>query len=217
MNTIVELVGRVPAGAGYGVVAAVVLAESVLLVGAFVPTLTLMLTAGALARAGQLELFGVVGIAVVSVVAGDALGHRTGRVLGGRLRSHRLGRRIPEAAWRRTEEVMVRRGAQAVALGRFLPVIRTLTPHVAGASGLPYRRIAPYSAGAAVVWATAEAGAGYAATATARELIPFAGPALAAAVGVAGLIAYLVARLRRRTGTSVQLWMARPVAAIDEE
>lgn len=61
---------------------------------------------------------------------------------------------------------MDRRGGQAVFLARFVPVLRTLTPHRAGATRLPYRRIAPYSALAALLWATAEAGIGYAALAT---------------------------------------------------
>lgn len=217
MNALAELLYRVPATAAYGIVAIAVLTESVLLVGAFIPTLTLLLTAGALANTGQLHLVAVICVAALSVVAGDALGHRTGRLLGGRLRTHRLGRRIPEAAWRRTEHVMVRRGSQAIALGRFVPVIRTLTPHLAGATGLPYRHIAPYSAGAAVVWASAEAGAGYAAAATAQRLIPLAGPALAGVAGLAALIAYAFARLRRTAPAAVQRAVPEPKSTKVEE
>ncbi|MFI9404327.1 DedA family protein [Nocardia sp. NPDC052316] len=187
MTELADLLHQIPAVAAYGIVAAAVLAESVLLIGAFIPTLTLMVTAGALAGAGQLDPVVLLCVAALSVVAGDALGHRTGRLLGDRLRTNRLERRIPEAAWRRTEQVMARRGSQAVALGRFLPVIRTLTPHLAGAAGLRYRRIAPYSAGAAVVWAAAEVGAGYAAASSAQRLIPVAGPVLVAAVGLVAL------------------------------
>ena len=111
-----DLLGHVPATAAYSLLAAAVLAESVLLVGALVPTLGLLLAAGALARTGALSL--------------------------------------PPG------------GGRAVFLARFLPVVRTLTPHLAGATRLPYRRIAPYSAVAALLWAGAEAGIGYAALAT---------------------------------------------------
>ncbi|GAA2407894.1 DedA family protein [Streptomyces coeruleofuscus] len=161
-----DLLGHVPATAAYAVLAVAVLAESVLLVGAFVPSLGLLLAAGALARSGQLSLPLVVGVTAGAAVAGDLLGHRTGALLGDRLRTGRLGSRVPATAWRNAETRMDRRGGQAVFLARFVPVLRTLTPHLAGATRLPYHRIAPYSAVAALLWAGAEAGTGYAALAT---------------------------------------------------
>lgn len=56
MNALSDILGRLSPAAAYAVLATAVLAESVLLVGAFIPTLTLLLTAGALARAGHLSL-----------------------------------------------------------------------------------------------------------------------------------------------------------------
>ncbi|MFI6371137.1 DedA family protein [Streptomyces sp. NPDC050546] len=161
-----DLLGQVSATAAYAVLVAAVLAESVLLVGAFVPTLGLLLAAGALARTGHLSLPLVIGAAAVAAVAGDFLAHRTGALLGDRLRTGRLGSRVPAAAWRNAEDLMDRRGGRAVFLARFVPVLRTLAPHLAGATRLPYHRIAPYSGAAAALWATAEAGSGFAALAT---------------------------------------------------
>lgn len=161
-----DLLGQAPATAAYAVLAAAVLAESVLLVGAFVPTLGLLLAAGALARTGALSLPLVVGATAGAAAVGDFLAHRTGALLGERLRTGSLGSRIPATAWREAEARMDRHGGRAVFLARFLPVVRTLTPHLAGATRLPYPRIAPYSAVAALLWAGAEAGIGYAALAT---------------------------------------------------
>ncbi|MFJ3717956.1 DedA family protein [Streptomyces sp. NPDC090057] len=131
--------------------AAAVLAESVLLSGTFIATLTLLLTAGALTRSGQLSLPPVIVTAAYAVVTGDFLACRTGWALGTRLRTGRLGRRLPAGARQRAETLTARRGGHAVLLARFFPVIRTLIPHLAGASHLPYVRIAPYSLGAAVL------------------------------------------------------------------
>ncbi|MGW2346888.1 DedA family protein [Streptomyces sp. NPDC001661] len=167
--------------------ATAVLAESVLLVGAFTPTLTVLLTAGALARTGHLHLLVLIATASVAVVAGDFLAHRTGRVLGARLRTGHLGRRVPATAWQHAETLMARRGGQAVFLARFLPVIRTLAPHLAGATLLPYRRIAPYSLVAAPLWATAETVTGYAATASLQHALTIGGPALAGSAGAAAI------------------------------
>ncbi|UCM87901.1 DedA family protein [Streptomyces marincola] len=198
MTDPLDALGQVPPAVAYVLLAVVVLTESILLVGAFVPTLTLLLTAGALSRAGDLNLLLVIAVAACAVVAGDCLGHRTGRVLGERLRAGRLARRVPDAAWQRAEHLMERRGGQAVFVSRFVPVVRTVTPHVAGAARLPYRRIAPYSAVAAVLWAGAEAGAGYAAAPALERVLVFGGPLLAAVLAAGAGIAFVWVRLRRR-------------------
>lgn len=178
MNALSDILGHLPPAAAYTVVAAAVLAESVLLVGAFVPTLTLLLTAGALARTGHVNLLLVIAAAAGAVVAGDFLAHRTGRCLGDRLRGGHMGRRVPDAAWGRAETLMMRHGGRAVFVARFVPVVRTLAPHSAGATRLPYRRIAPYSFVAACLWATAEAGVGYAAATSLQRVFTLGGPAL---------------------------------------
>ncbi|MFD3324900.1 DedA family protein [Streptomyces sp. NPDC058701] len=211
MNTLTGLIGQVPAPAAYAILAAAVLAESVLLIGAFIPTLTLLMASGALARAGDLNVALVIATASCAVVAGDALGHRTGHLLGSRLRTGHLGRRIPAAAWQRAESLMDRRGGQAVLLSRFVPVVRTLAPHVAGATRLPYRRIAPYSLLAAPLWAGAETTAGYAAASSLQHAVTLGGPALAAgAVLIAGA-ALTIARIRRRTRARADDLQKQPI------
>ncbi|MFJ9884736.1 DedA family protein [Streptomyces sp. NPDC091287] len=198
MNALTTALDHVPPTGVYALVAAAVLAESVLLVGAFVPTLTLLLTAGALARTGQLSLPLLIATAACSVVVGDFLAHRTGRALGTHLRTGRLGRRLPAAAWGRAETLMTRYGGHAVFLARFLPVIRTLIPHLAGATRLPYHRIAPYSLAAAPLWATLEAGTGYAATASLQHALTFGGPILVATAGAVAAVALARTKLRSR-------------------
>ncbi|WSQ07059.1 VTT domain-containing protein [Streptomyces sp. NBC_01231] len=189
MNALSDLLGHLPPTAAYAVVAAAVLAESILLVGAFIPTLTLLLTAGALARTGHISLPLVIAAAAGAVMAGDFLAHRTGRFLGDRLRGGRMGRRIPGAAWYQAETLMTRHGGRAVFLARFLPVVRTLAPHCAGVTRLPYRRIAPYSVLAACMWATAEAGVGYAAATSLQRILTLGGPASAlVALTVIGVV-----------------------------
>lgn len=185
MNALSDMVGHLSPSLAYTVVALAVLAESILMAGAFVPTLSLLLTAGALARAGHLSLPLVIAAAAGAVVVGDFLAHRTGRLLGDQLRAGRAGRRIPGAAWQRAETLMTRHGGRAVLLARFLPVVRTLAPHFAGATRLPYRRIAPYSVTAACLWATAEAGVGYTAATSLQQTLTLGGPAVAAAALIA--------------------------------
>ncbi|MFF4909054.1 DedA family protein [Streptomyces sp. NPDC001260] len=194
VNAIIQGLGHLPPALIYAVVAAAVLAEMILVIGAFVPTLTLLLTIGALARTGEINLFLVIAVAATGAAVGDFLAHHTGRLLSHRLRTGRLGRRIPATAQNRAEALMTRHGGRAVFLARFLPVLRTLTPYLAGAAHLPYRRIAPYSLTAALLWATAEAGAGYAAATSLQHLLTMSGPAIA----LVALVALGATLLRRR-------------------
>ncbi|MFI0773931.1 DedA family protein [Streptomyces sp. NPDC021212] len=199
MNALPGLLDHPSPTSAYAVVVLAVLAESVLLIGAFIPTLTLLLTAGALARTGHVSLLPVIAVAACAVIAGDFLAHRTGRLLGHQLRAGRLGRRIPGTAWRHAEALMTRHGGRAVFLARFLPVVRTLAPHFAGATRLPYHRIAPYSVAGACVWATAEVGAGYAAATSLHRVLALGGPALAAAgvIAAGGVVVFRRRRSRR--------------------
>lgn len=180
MNAIVDALTRLPPTTAYVAIALAVLAESILLVGAFVPTLTLLLTAGASARIGHISLALVIAAAAGAVIAGDFVGYRTGRLLGERLRTGRVGRGIPGPVWQRAETLMNRHGGRAVLFARFVPVVRTLTPHFAGAAGVPYRRIAPYSVAAACSWATIEAVVGYSAAGPLQRFLTLGWPALAA-------------------------------------
>ncbi|MGW1836291.1 DedA family protein [Streptomyces sp. BBFR2] len=201
MNTFSAALAHLPPALAYTVVALAVLAESVLVLSVFMPTLALLLTAGALARTGHIALVPAIAVAAGAAVAGDFLAHRTGRLLGVRLRAGRLGRRIPGTAWRRAETLMTRHGGRAVFLARFLPMARTLSPHFAGATRTPYRRICAYSATAACLWAAVEAGAGYAAAASLPRLLRLSGPALAAAAVAlsTGAVLWLRGRNRRRS------------------
>jgi membrane-associated protein len=200
VNALTAALAEVPPAAAYLVIVLAVLAESVLLIGAFVPSFTALMAAGVLARAGQLNLVVVIVTAACAVATGDLLAQRTGRALGQRLRTGRFGRRLPATAWQRAETLMNRRGGQAVFIARFLPLMRTLVPHLAGATGLPYHRIAAYSFTAAPLWATIEAGIGYAATASLQHAVILGAPTIAVTAGavIAAPVAWKKMRQRYR-------------------
>ncbi|MFI7166793.1 DedA family protein [Rhodococcus erythropolis] len=187
------LLEHVPAYGAYALVGTAVLAESVLLVGAFVPTFTLLVTGGAMARYGHVNLVVLIAIAATAVVIGDFLAHRTGRTLHRRPLSEKLFRRVPTQFLRRTEALILRHGGPAVLASRFIPVVRTLTPHLVGMSDLSYRKMAPYSTVGALVWATAETTFGYVAATSLHQITRFGAPVL---VALATLIAAVVVAAR---------------------
>ncbi|WLW57245.1 DedA family protein [Streptomyces sp. YU58] len=189
MNALSDILGHVSPALAYSVLAGAVLAESVLLVGAFIPTLTLLLTAGALARTGHISLVAVITVAAGAVVAGDFLAHRTGRLLGGQLRAGPVSSRIPGATWRR---------AGPSCWPASCPWSAPSPPTSPAPPGC--RTVAPYSVAAACLWATAEAGVGYAAASSLQRMLTLGGPALATVILIALRIALLPHRSRVVSG-----------------
>lgn len=109
-------------------------------------------------------------VTTVCATAGDAVGYWLGRRYGPRLRRTRVVRGHGAAAWDRASDVLRRRGAVAVLVAIFLPVLRTLVPAAAGASGLPFRRFLPAVMVGAAAWCALHIGIGAAAGEAARQV-----------------------------------------------
>ncbi|WP_159502304.1 DedA family protein [Microbacterium sp. 18062] len=154
-----------------------IMLETSVLVGLIVPGDTIVIVAGT-AVATPLEAVVLGAAVVVGSLLGESLGYLLGRVLGPRIRRSRLGRRIGEANWLRSERYLERRGGPAIFISRFLPVLHSLVPLTVGMSAYSYRRFLAWTAPACVLWATLYIGVAAAAAGTYRELsesIHFAG------------------------------------------
>lgn len=92
--------------------------------------------------------------------AGDHVGFVIGRHFGDRLRETRVVCTLGQSHYDRAMDILRRRGAAAIFLTRLIPIVRTLTPAAAGASGLHYRRFAPASLTGSLLWAGAYVGGG---------------------------------------------------------
>jgi membrane protein DedA with SNARE-associated domain len=151
--------------------------ETSVLVGLVVPGDTIVIVAGT-AVASPLEAV-LLGVAVVvGSLLGETIGYLLGRWLGPAIRTSRLGRRIGEPNWQRSERYLERRGGPAIFISRFLPVLHSLVPLTVGMTGYPYRRFLAWTAPACVLWATLYISIAAAAAGTYRELadqIHFAG------------------------------------------
>ncbi|MEE6273270.1 DedA family protein [Georgenia wangjunii] len=175
-------------------------AESALGAGMLVPGETVVLLVGAAAEGPQQVLLAGAVVAV-GASAGDHVGYLIGRRHGHRLRTSRPVRRVGTEHWDRAMDALRRRGPWAVVVSRLLPVVRTLVPAAAGASGLGYGRFLPASVVGASLWAALWVGAGaVAGTALPRVagLLGTAGWWGLAAVG-AGVAVAVVLRRRRRS------------------
>ena len=146
-----------------------ILLETSVLVGLFVPGDTVVIIAGT-AVASPLEAV-VLGVTVVvGALIGESIGFGLGRFLGPKIRHSRLGRRIGEENWARSERYLRRRGGPAIFVSRFLPVLHSLVPLTVGMSGFSYRRFLAWTIPACVIWAALYVTVASLAAGTYREL-----------------------------------------------
>ncbi|HEV2780747.1 MAG TPA: DedA family protein [Actinophytocola sp.] len=140
--------------------------------------------------------------AVVTVCAGlgDSIGYAIGRRFGPALRETRIIQRYGTAGWDRAADILRRRGAWAVFLARFLPVVRTLTPAAAGASGLPYRTFLPAVVAGAACWSAMHISIGAALGEAAKRVegaLAFGGAIVIAAIVLIGVVVLIVKKRKR--------------------
>jgi membrane-associated protein len=146
---------------GYLGVTAIVFTESGLLIGFFLPGDSLLFTAGFLASQGTMNVWLLAGLAFVAAVGGDAVGYQIGHRVGRRLFDNPDSRFFKRAYLIQSELFFQKHGGKAVFLARFLPIIRTFTPVVAGMGAMSYPRFFVFNVLGALGWAVGVTLAGY--------------------------------------------------------
>jgi len=189
----------------YGEVVAwlIVFAETGLLLGFFLPGDSLLFTAGILAGQGKLQLW----LLIPGVFVGAALGSEVGYVIGARI-GPRLFRRPDSRFFKqeyveRTHEFFERYGSKAIVLARFVPVVRTFTPVMAGVGRMNRRVYSLYNLVGALIWAVGVSLLGYAlGNAVGGNIDNYLLPIIAVVVVISLLPAFFEwRRARRRAAT----------------
>lgn len=151
----------------YGILFAIIFAETGLVVTPFLPGDSLLFAAGALASTGALRFEVLTVLLIVAAILGDAVNYAVGRRLAHQFLSHDtpgsgwLARLIKREHVARAHEFFLTHGGTAVILARFVPIVRTFVPFVAGGADMPYRTFALFNVVGAVLWVGICAGAGY--------------------------------------------------------
>lgn len=145
-------------------------AETALLVGLFIPGEIAVILGGVLAARAHVSLAGVLAASIAGPIIGDSIGYFLGRKYGERLFRKRLRKR-----WQQARDWIKKRGAPAVAFGRFAAFLRSVVPAAAGAAKMPYRRFLPWNIAAGIVWGTGSALLGYYAGANYEVLVRWMG------------------------------------------
>ena len=130
----------------------IVFAESGLLIGIMLPGDSLLFTAGFLASQDLLNLPLVIVVCVLAAISGDAVGYTFGRRVGRRLYARSDSRWFKQKHLEAAERFYAKHGGKTIIIARFVPIVRTLAPVVAGASNMPYRRFASFNVVGGLLW-----------------------------------------------------------------
>lgn len=141
-------------GLGWLAVLAVIYAESGLLIGFFLPGDSLLFTAGFLVHEGifTINIHIFVLLLFIAAVAGDSTGYAFGSRVGRKLFERENSRLFRKENLERAEAFYKKHGAKTIVLARFIPVIRTFAPIVAGMSSMKYRTFLIYNVIGAFIW-----------------------------------------------------------------
>jgi membrane-associated protein len=146
---------------GYLLLVGIVFTETGLLVGLFLPGDSLLITAGLLAGMGSLNIWWLNGLVIAAAIVGDSTGYAIGRRLGPRIFTRPKSMLFNPKHVQRTQRFYEKYGAKTIVIARFVPIVRTFAPVLAGVGSMRYRRFLTYNVVGGIGWVVSMTMAGY--------------------------------------------------------
>ncbi|GAB3242690.1 SNARE-associated domain-containing protein [Chitinimonas naiadis] len=130
----------------------VIFCETGLVIMPFLPGDTLLFVAGAVAATGGMDPWILAACLIVAAILGDSTNYLVGRLAGKKLFSNPRSRLFRRDYLTRTEAFYAEHGGKTVAMARFVPIVRTFAPFVAGMAAMPYYRFVTFSVLGTLAW-----------------------------------------------------------------
>jgi len=146
---------------GYGLLAGIVFAETGLLVGLFFPGDSLLFTVGVVCGAGDLDIFKICGLLTVMSILGDQCGYFLGNRTGPRIFSRPDSRLFKQEYVRQTQAFYEKHGGKTLFYAKFVPIVRTFAPFMAGVGKMNYGRFLSFNIAGGIAWVLSATLAGY--------------------------------------------------------
>ena len=146
---------------GLSAMTAIVFAETGLMVGFFLPGDSLLVTAGVFAAAGKLNILWLNVLLIAAAIAGDTVGYWIGRKAGPALFNRPRSRFFNPAHLRRAHDFYEKHGGKTIIIARFMPIVRTFAPVVAGMGKMEYRRFLSFNVFGGALWVLSMSLIGY--------------------------------------------------------
>lgn len=160
LSGFIGLIESVPAWLRILLAGIAIMLETSIFLGLVMPGDTIVLVAST-AVTDWTDFFLLLLAVLIGSLIGESIGFAVGRFFGPRLRVSRLGRRIGEKNWKAADSLVEKRGGIAVFISRFLPVLHSTVPAVAGMTKMPYRVFISWTFAACAIWASLYVGVGY--------------------------------------------------------
>jgi membrane-associated protein len=161
-DKLIHLLSQAASGwVGYILLAGIVFAETGLLVGLFLPGDSLLFTIGVVAGAGELDIVKICALLVVSSIAGDQSGYFLGYRTGPAIFSRRDSRLFKQEYVTRTQEFFQKHGGKTLIYAKFVPIVRTFAPFMAGVGKMAYSRFVSFNVFGGLGWVLTMTLAGY--------------------------------------------------------
>ena len=145
----------------YVILFLVIFCETGLVVTPILPGDSLLFVAGGLAALGGMNVHLLVVLLVIAAILGDAVNYAIGRYFGRHLFTDRTSRFLNPAHLERAHAFYERHGGQAIVIARFVPIVRTYVPFVAGMAEMSYPKFAFYNVTGGILWVVSLCYAGY--------------------------------------------------------
>ena len=145
----------------YALLFLIVFCETGLIVTPFLPGDSLLFVAGAIAAVGGMDIFAVAATLVAAALCGDNVNYWVGRWLGPKVFASGESRWLNKQHLRRASAFYEKHGGKTIILARFVPIVRTYAPFVAGMGAMPYGRYLAYCVAGALLWVGSLCTAGY--------------------------------------------------------
>ena len=139
----------------------IIFAETGLVVTPFLPGDSILFISGTVVATAGLNVHVLVALLIVAAILGDTVNYSVGHYIGPRVFDKPDSRWFKQDHLRRTQAFYDRYGGITIIIGRFVPIIRTFAPFLAGVAGMTYRRFLSYNVVGAVAWITSLVYAGY--------------------------------------------------------
>jgi membrane-associated protein len=144
----------------YGILFAIIFAETGLVVLPFLPGDSLLFTAGFVASVGKLNVWLLGLLLIVAAITGDTVNYHVGKAIGPRVMSSESSALFNKKHLEKTQKFFEKYGGKTIILARFVPIVRTFAPFVAGAGAMNYGQFILYNVVGAVAWVSLMMGAG---------------------------------------------------------
>lgn len=145
----------------YVILFLIIFAETGLVVTPFLPGDSLLFAIGAISALGSLNIYLIIGLLIIAAILGDTVNYAIGHLMKDRILSGEKIRFIKQEHLDKTHEFYEKYGGKTIIIGRFIPIVRTFAPFVAGIGAMEYKKFILYNVIGGIVWVLIFTVAGY--------------------------------------------------------